>query len=71
MSCVSAEQKRPRRLLTILRLPPGLLAVRFEGGDDVLYPVIDGVVHGVVWPSGVTVETLLFVLQQDKKRLQS
>ena len=66
-----AEQKWPQSLLTILRLPPGLLAVRFEGSDDVLYPVIDGVVHRVIWPSGVAVETLLFILQQDKKRLQS
>lgn len=54
--------------LTVFRLPPGLLAVRFECGDDVLYAVIDGVVDGVVRPSGVTVETFLLILQQDRER---
>lgn len=29
--------------LTILGLPPGLLAVWFEGGDDILDAVTDGV----------------------------
>lgn len=54
----------PPTRLTVLRLPPGLLAVRFEGGDDVLDPVIDGVVDGVVRPPGVTFETLVLLLQQ-------
>lgn len=36
-----------------------------ECGDDVLDAVIDGVVDGVVWPSRVTIETLLLILQQD------
>lgn len=49
--------------LTILWLPPGLLAVRFKGGDDVLYAMIDSVVDGVVWPSRVTEETFLLILQ--------
>lgn len=40
----------------------------FEGGDDVLYAVIDGVVHWVIRPPGVTVETLLLILQQDEIR---
>lgn len=61
--CVGADGS-----LTIFRLPPGLLAVRLEGGDDILYAVIDGVVDGVVRPSGVTVETFLLVLQEDRRR---
>lgn len=36
--------------------------MRLEGGDHVLYAVIDGVVDGVVRPSGVTVETFLLLL---------
>lgn len=44
--------------------------MRFEGGDDVFYPVIDGVVHWVIRSSRVTVETLLLVLQQDQQRLK-
>lgn len=51
-------------LLTVLRLPPRLLAVRFEGGDHVFYPMIDGVVDGVVRPSGVAVKTFLLILEQ-------
>lgn len=68
--CASANPKWWQSLITILWLPPGLLAVRFEGGDDVFYPVIDGVVHRVVRPSRVTVETLLLILQQDQQRLK-
>lgn len=45
--------------------------MRFEGGDYVLYPVIDGVVDGVIWPSGVAVETLLLILQQGRQRVSA
>lgn len=62
--------KWPDIFLTIFGLPPGVLAVRFEGGDDILYPVIDSVVHWVIWPSGVAVKTLFFILQQDQKWLK-
>lgn len=37
--------------LTILRLPPALLMVGFEAGDDVLDAVTDSVVHRMVWPA--------------------
>lgn len=57
-------------LLTVLRLPPGLLAVRLEGGDHVLDAVVDGVVHRVVRPARVAVETLLLVLRERRRRLQ-
>lgn len=60
----------PEGVLTVLRLPPGLLAVRLEGGDHVLYAVVDGVVHRVVRPARVTVETLLLVLRQRRRRLK-
>lgn len=40
----------------------------FEGGDDVLYPVVDGVVHRVVRPPGVTVETLLLILRSGPEK---
>lgn len=35
--------------LTILRLPPALLVVWAEAGDDILDTVTDGVVHRIVW----------------------
>lgn len=65
------ERKKPVRLtykqaLTILRLPPGLFAVWFKGGDNVFYPVINGVVDWVVWPSGVTLKTFLLLLRKDR-----
>lgn len=49
-------------LLTVLRLPPRLLAMRFEGSDNILYPVINGVVDWVIRPPGVTFKTLLLIL---------
>lgn len=54
-------------MLTVLRLPPGLFAVRLEGGDDVLDAVVDGVVHGVVRPAGVAVEAFLLILQRQMR----
>ena len=42
--------------------------MRFEGDDDILDAVIYGVVHWVIRPSRVAVETLLFVLQPDQNR---
>lgn len=69
MDCTLGKSHRwPQRLLTILRLPPGLLTVRFEGGDNIFYSVINGVVDWVIRSPGVTFETLLLILQQDKKR---
>lgn len=65
-----SEQRGLQSVITILGLPPGLLAVRFEGCDDVLYPMIDGIVHWVIRPSRVAVETLLLILQPDQKRLK-
>lgn len=44
--------------------------MRLEGGDHVLYAVVDGVVHRVVRPARVTVETLLLVLRQRRRRLK-
>lgn len=38
----------------------------FEGGDNILYPVINGVVDWVVWSSGVTLKTFLLILWQDR-----
>lgn len=51
--------------LTVLRLPPGLFAVRLEGGDDVLDAVVNGVVHGVVRPAGIAVKAFLLILQRE------
>lgn len=52
--------------LTILRLPPGLLAMRFEGGDDILNAVTHGVGIRIVRSPRITVETLLLFLNKGK-----
>lgn len=37
-----------------------------EGGDHVVNAVADGVVNGVIRPPGITLETLLLLLQSSK-----
>lgn len=48
--------------LAILRLPPALLVVWAEAGDDILDTVTDGVVHRIVWSARITLETFLLLL---------
>lgn len=54
-------------MITVLRLPPRLFAVWLKGGDDILDAVVDGVVHGVIRPAGVTVEAFLLILQPEHR----
>lgn len=60
-------QGKQEEVITVLRLPPRLFAVRLKGGDDVLDAVVDGVVHGVVGSAGVAVEALLLILRQEHR----
>lgn len=75
MSVLTVLMKHPRACtfycknqktddLTILRLPPTLLMIWFEAGDDILNTVTDGVVHRIVWSTRITLETFLLLLHK-------
>lgn len=59
-----AEHECISHALTILRLPPGLLAMFFKGCYDILNTMTHGVGRRIIGPSGITMETLLLLLQK-------
>lgn len=61
---VFLQQNKTIDDLTILRLPPALLVVWAEAGDDILDTVTDGVVHRIVWSARITLETFLLLLHK-------